>query len=229
MLKMQNLLLSNSWSSINTSNWLWLLDSDDISLLEDLLWSSFYSVLLKLSSFWHSIDDLSVFDFDETICHRFDTFQHSIFVENRWDQWNIALLKYWWIEKYIDYFYFLWKPSKTMIDLVRAKSSMILTAWIKELQLAKINAVWLSDIPKVVVDSWKDKPLRLLKYILDLWYIPTRIDIYEDRPEYFLKYWKVLSKLLRTDIYIHHVCFQESEKDPILLSQTWHIISSQAH
>ena len=205
--------------------WIGILDLEDIALLKELFWERFYYLLNIISKLWHSLKSLSVFDFDETICHRFDTFQHDIFVENRWDQGNLALLKYRWIEEYIESFYFPWKCSKLMIELIRSRISMILTAWIRDLQLAKVRSVWLWWVPTSVVYSWADKPYELVKIILGLWYIPSRIDVYEDRPEYFLRYAKALSRLFRTDICVHKVKFREDEDDPRLVSTNNYLIS----
>ena len=83
---------------------------------------------------------------------------------------------------------------------------MILTAWSQELQNLKIEKVWLTNINTFIVDKSSKKPLALLKYILyELKYIPSKIEIYDDRIEYLCSNAQFLSDLLWIEIIINEV------------------------
>jgi hypothetical protein len=75
-----------------------------------------------------------------------------------------------------------------------------------ENQLEKVAALWLDNYKIIAVDSWKDKIIETIRYIIfDLWYIPSSITIYEDRPEYFVEYRDMIQDILGTKIIIQKV------------------------
>jgi hypothetical protein len=82
---------------------------------------------------------------------------------------------------------------------------LILTAWITEFQNLKIKACKLDYIKTKVVEKAEQKPETLIEYVKDLNYTPDLIQIYEDRPKYFLENKEKIEKKLNTKIEIYLV------------------------
>lgn len=84
-----------------------------------------------------------------------------------------------------------------ILALLDEETDLILTAGLRELQLMKIEAVGLIDLPTRVVFDGKDKILETLRYVVfELGFIPSTLIIYEDRPQYFIQYRELIEGLL---------------------------------
>ncbi len=143
---------------------------------------------------------LDVIDFDDTLYSRTPQLQEARFQENRWEAGNKMILEeLGWYSNFTERYYSTTNLVKNIVQVVLSKTSLILTAGKIELQGSKLNKTRLSRawVNVNVVASSKDKPRQLLEYIVnDLWYIPGKIIIYDDRVRYFKKAWPALSKML---------------------------------
>ena len=101
----------------------------------------------------------------------------------------------------------IWKSyPKNIISLLNKKTDVIITAGFLEIQKLKVKELWISDYKMIVVDEWRDKIISTIQYIIyDLGFIPSSITIYEDRPEFFVKYSDLLSDILWTKIIVNKV------------------------
>lgn len=137
---------------------------------------------------------LNVIDFDDTMYGRYVQLQQNILQDNRWEAWNRVLRDVIWFHNFIEQFYCRNNAVRRILWVAESRTSrhfpLILTAWIKELQEMKIDALDISrsKIPLQVVSSAKEKPRKTLDYIVGkLQFIPGKIIIYEDRSECFLR------------------------------------------
>lgn len=164
---------------------------------------------------------LNVLDFDDTLYSRFNQLQEPIFQDNRWSEWN-RVIRQIWIDNFVNKFY---KKTWAVIKLLRILEnqnhnhrSIILTAWENDLQELKCEAVWIAwNKPKVVVvKESKNKPMKMLLEILESWYIPGKIIVYEDRPDFFLwNNWKTLAKMLGIEIVVDHIFLEQDDTTKI--------------
>lgn len=152
---------------------------------------------------------LNVVDLDDTIFSRFNWLQDPLLNENRGEAWNKIIEDIlWWYEKYWEKNYSSSWVVLEMIELVKTTNSLILTAWKEDFQKIKLNNIWysLDNENRLVVNRDYKKPAFLLLYIMSsLWYIPGKINVYDDRVKYFNEQAPFLSKLLQTDININEV------------------------
>jgi hypothetical protein len=65
-----------------------------------------------------------------------------------------------------------------------------------DFQVKKIQALNLNNINTVVVDSAEDKIIALIEYIIFIGFIPNKITIYEDKPEFYIEYKNFIEKIL---------------------------------
>jgi len=163
--------------------------------------------LKKLESLKKSLEkkeiDLIISDFDDTIfCRKEQLNESEILRNNRWSAWNDVVLWVLWLDNYINKFY-IWKEfPKTIIWKMRKNHDLILTAWNKKIQDEKMKATWISwNIRYIVVDHASKKILETIRYVIkDLWFIPSKITVYEDRPEYFIENKKIIEDFLWTSV-----------------------------
>lgn len=116
-----------------------------------------------------------------------------------------------WEEFYSD----KWKSEKNrwpvinqheIIKDVKGDVNLILTATqAPELTKIKLRQSWMDKYPYLIVENGKDKIKSIIETVLKLWYIPEKIVVYEDRPEFFFKYWELLSRLLWIRIVVNKV------------------------
>ena len=128
----------------------------------------------------------------------------------------------WWYKKFVEYFYKEEWITEEFISMIKSninsKVNLILTAWDKEFQRLKVEKVWLSFMDTMIVKKSYLKPLAMFKYILyDLECIPEKIEIYDDRVEYFNQNAQLLADLLWTEI---HVCKVELDWKNINKTET---------
>lgn len=133
--------------------------------------------------------DLIIADFDNTIfCRKEQLEKSETLRNNRWNKWNDAIKDILWIEKTIDLFYKDKKYPKIIPSKLRKNHDLILTAWYEDIQKAKIKACKLEHINMIVVLTADQKIYEMIKYVVnDLWFIPSFITVYEDRPNYFIE------------------------------------------
>lgn len=150
---------------------------------------------------------LIVADHDDTLFSREEQLEKEILLrENRWAKWNEVMKKHLGFE-YMIQKYYEWKKWPPHIrEKLRPNYDLILTAWIEEFQLMRLESTWLDHINIVVTPTAEEKIEALIKYITEeLKHIPKKIEIYEDRPQYFEKYREIMEKLLWTKIDIYFV------------------------
>lgn len=149
----------------------------------------------------------SVIDLDDTIFSREEQLRkESVLREKRGYEWNTYMINHIGIGDMLKKYYLWKKYPKDIIDTTSPDSSLILTAWVPEYQMWKIETLWLQDFSYRIVWEWKDKILELICYIIfKLRYIPSEIIIYEDRPEYFLKYRELIEWVLGVKLRIMYV------------------------
>lgn len=209
-------------SSSNTDN------SSDIILAGDIMkftWMNVDSVIWltkKLTSLPIKKEIvLNVLDFDDTLYSRFNQLQDPIYQDNRWSDWN-RVLRQVWIDNFVNKFYKRSWAALKLIKIIENQNynhrSIILTEWEMDLQKLKCEAVWIEwNKPKVIiVKESKNKPMKMLLEILESWYIPGKIIVYEDRPEFFLwNNWKTLAKMLGIEIVVDHIFLEQDDTTKI--------------
>lgn len=166
-----------------------------------------YQLKWKLSLLEKKEEILIIADFDDTLFAREEQLEKEILLrENRWAKWNIVMKEKLGFDYMIKNYYSWKKWPNWIINKLKPWIDLILTAWIAEYQPMKIKAVWIENINTIVTPSAEDKIEALVKYIIDtLKHIPTKIEVYEDRPQYFEKYKNNLEELLWTKIDIFFV------------------------
>ncbi len=217
--------LSNIRDHINSSQ---KNESSNIILAEDIMkltWLSVNSIIkltekLSLLKIKKEVV-LNVLDFDDTLYSRFNQLQSSLYQDNRWNEWN-KLIRQNGIDNFIKKFYkktwAVLKLFKILENQNHNHRSIILTAWENDLQLLKCEAIWIVwNKPKiVVVKESKNKPMKMLSEIIESWYIPWKIIVYEDRPEFFLwNNWKTLAKMLWIEIVVDHIFLEQDDSTKI--------------
>ena len=144
-------------------------------------------------------------DFDDTIFSREEQLEkEKILRENRWEKWNLIVKNDFWFDYMIDNYY----TNKNFPQDIISKmweNDLIITAWMKEYQEKKIKSCWLDNIKKIIVKNPEEKIEALIEYICSLDFIPDQIEIYEDRPIYFIKNKNYLEERLNTRINIYYV------------------------
>lgn len=146
---------------------------------------------------------LNMLDFDDTIHDRSRQLnQLSLLQDNRWLEWNRVLKEEIWYRNVLEHFYIDNEVVRRIFAIIEKQSAVhkafILTAGEKDWQIAKCYSVGIREeiVPIITVETWAEKPKWLLDYIISQWYIPGKIIVYEDRPEYFLDSGVILSKIL---------------------------------
>lgn len=161
-------------------------------------------------------ETLIICDFDDTIFSRKEQLEKSqILRENRWDLGNKAIMNIIWLENFINEHY-IWKDfPQDIIKQMKIWKDLILTAWFKELQLEKIKATKLDIYNHIVVEKAPEKIYETIKYVIEnLAYIPSKIVIYEDRPEYFVENKNLIEDFLWTNLEIMFVEMIDNQNEP---------------
>ncbi len=160
--------------------------------------------------------DLIISDFDDTIFCRNEQLEDcELLKNNRWNAWNKIILNNLWLENYWDKYYKNKTIPKSIISQLREWHDLILTAWSQILQDCKLKNTWLNRFNYIVVDSPEKKILESIKYITDnLWFIPNKITVFEDRPKYFIEYKNLLENILQIPIEIMYVEMKDNYTEP---------------
>ena len=83
------------------------------------------------------------------------------------------------------------------------------------MQKKKIKALWLDHINQVIVKTPENKIIETIKYVVNnLWFIPNKITVYEDRPKYFVENKKFIENFLWTKLEIMFVEMMDNEFEP---------------
>ncbi|MDD3793633.1 MAG: hypothetical protein PHI37_02390 [Candidatus Gracilibacteria bacterium] len=164
---------------------------------------------------------LNVLDFDDTLYSRFNQLQFPIYQDNRGSEGN-KVIRQKGIDNFVSKFY---KRSGAVIKLLTILEnqnhnhrSIILTAGENDLQKLRCKAVGIDgNKPKVVVvKESKNKPMKMLLEILEQGYIPGKIIVYEDRPEFFLgNNGRTLAKMLGIEIVVDHIFLRQDDTTKI--------------
>lgn len=162
--------------------------------------------------------DLIITDFDNTIFCRNEQLKDSeLLRNNRWKKWNDVIKSLIWIDNFINKYYKDKKHPISISSKLKEKYDLILTAWDKETQTKKIKATKLNKINHIIVEKAEYKIIETIKYIINhLWFIPSKITIYEDRPDFFIEHKDFLENFLETKIKIMFVEMKNNEKNPII-------------
>ena len=147
-----------------------------------------------------------VADFDDTIFSREEQLsKERILRENRWDKWNKVMKEILWFDYMINNFYKNKTFPEDIIKKIRNNNWIVLTAWMQDYQLLKQKACFLEDIEFVVVEKAEQKPEKLIEYFKQNKIKADLIEIYEDRPKYFLENKGKIEKELNLKLDIYYV------------------------
>ena len=151
--------------------------------------------------------NLNVIDFDDTIFSREEQLEKEQYLrENRWDLWPKAVAENWGINIYIKKYYTNKNFPIEILDLLDKKYDLILTAWVYEFQIVKLNACNLWEYNFIITKNWEEKILEIIRYVIyKLKFIPSKIIVYEDRPQYFIEYKDLIENVLWTKLEIFYV------------------------
>lgn len=151
--------------------------------------------------------NLKITDLDDTIfCRKEQLEKSDILRNNRWSKWNEAIINQIGIENLIKDFYEWKEYHKCIVSLLDTDTDLILTAWVYDIQIAKVKALNLTHFNLIVVDEASEKIYETIRYTIeDIWFIPSLITIYEDRPNYFIENKEFIEDFLWTKIEIIYV------------------------
>ncbi len=151
--------------------------------------------------------NINIADFDYTIFSRDEQLEKEKYLaNNRGDLWPKSILDNGWINTFLEKYYINKKIPVEILNKLNKGNDLVLTAWIYEFQVAKLIACWLDEYNYIITPSWEEKVIALVRYILyTLRFIPSKITIYEDRPQYFIEYRDLLEDVLNCKIEIMYV------------------------
>ena len=160
--------------------------------------------------------DLIISDFDDTIfCRKEQLEDCELLRKNRWNAWNDIIINELWLENYWKKYYKNKIIPKNIVSKLRKWHDLILTAWYQELQDCKLKNTWLDFHNYIVVKSPEDKIIKTIEYITDnLWFLPNKVTVYEDRPKYFIEYKDFLENILSTPFDIMYVEMTDNYSEP---------------
>lgn len=177
-------------------NLIWETDCSDIyqNKLDDLLEKE------------KSEKSLTFTDFDDTLVSRLPQLNwDKRFRENRWEKGIKLVKEVIWLENFLKKYY----SSKFIVKDILNRTNIILTAWDKELQEWKLNYTNI-DKEAIIVQKHQDKPIYILKYILDyLWQIPKEIIFIDDKAFKVEEDMQKLSKILNTRVVLQNITLDE--------------------
>lgn len=159
--------------------------------------------------------DLIISDFDDTIFCTKEVIEKDYRKWRRWHEWNVYLLENNLIDKVIKECYINKSFPKTIVSKLRINHDLILTKWIREFSIPKIKATWIDKYNYIVTETTEDKISETIRYVINnLWFIPAKITVYEDRPKDFIKHKEYIEDFLWTDIKIMFVEMIDNNTEP---------------
>ena len=145
-------------------------------------------------------------DFDDTIFAREQQLnKEKILRENRWDKWTKIMKEVLGFDYMIEKYYKNKNFPKKIINKIKDNNWLILTAWNSEYQELKIKACKLEELNLLVVEKAEQKPQKLIEYFKQNNIKADLIEIYEDRPNFFIENKEKIEKELNTKIDIYYV------------------------
>jgi hypothetical protein len=139
-------------------------------------------------------------DLDDTLVARWPELERDLGMRlHRWESAYPYLDKQGWVWWYIDKFH---RNAMSRFDNFREvlhwtysnTQPVILTAWRKDYQTAKIRANDLSSVPSIIVPKAEMKIWAMIRFIEHLGYIPSKIEFIDDRIGNFAWLDEVLSR-----------------------------------
>lgn len=156
-------------------------------------------------------ENINFVDFDDTIFSRKEQLKEKILKENRGNKGIEVIINQMTLETFINTYYKDTPYPQDIIAKLHKQRDVFLTAWVFELQNAKIIACNLDDYQAIITDSGEDKIVELIRHILYKYsFIPSSITIYEDRPEVFIKYKNLIEWVLWTTLIIKKVIMKDN-------------------
>ncbi len=169
----------------------------------------------KFQNLKKSNNDLIITDFDDTIFSTKEVIDKDYRKWRRWKQWNDFIIENNLIDKIVEEVYIDTKYPSIITSKLRKNHDLILTVWIEEFQTKKIIAANVNHINVRIVPSAEDKVAETIRYVVDeLWFIPSKITIYEDRPKYFIEYKNFIEDFLWTKLEIMLVEMESNNSEP---------------
>lgn len=161
---------------------------------------------------------LIVSDFDDTLfCRKEQLEKEKWLRENRWDKWNEYIMNEFWLDNLINKYYKNKKIPKQIIKQMQENKDLILTAWVKEIQEAKLKNTQLDKFNYIVVEKAEEKVMALIKYVVEeLKIIPKEIIVYEDRPKVFIEWKNLIEETLWTKLRIMEVKMLSNNEEAII-------------
>lgn len=160
------------------------ISQDDIILYQTVFGTNYLKILQQVRNCSRAIENFDVIDFDDTLCSRIKTLVEEILLQdNRGKAGNEMIQQYLWgYQKYSEKYYKDVILVKSLLNVLLSKESLLLSAG-DELQEYKFSDTRIAqvNVPKTVVTFHNQKPLQILKYILEKKCIPKKIIIYDDK------------------------------------------------
>lgn len=151
--------------------------------------------------------DFSICDLDDTLFSRAEQLENEPMLKaKRGYEWNTYMINEIGINSMIEKYYVGKNYPQDILKQCDIANTLILTAGIPEYQMRKYESLNLAPYAIEIVREGKDKVLATIRYILfSLKYIPTSITVYEDRPQFFIKYRTLIEWCLNTKLKIFFV------------------------
>jgi len=151
--------------------------------------------------------DLIISDLDDTLFSTHEIIKKDYRKWRRWWEWNIFLKENPHIIKEIIKNEYKNKDfPQTIVSKLRINHDLILTKWIEEYQIPKFKATWLDKFNYIITEHFDEKITETIKYVINtLWFIPSKIIVYEDRPDIFIENKKIIEDFLWTKLEIIYV------------------------
>lgn len=158
-------------------------------------------------------ENINFVDFDDTIFSRKKQLENKELRENRGGKGIALIINDMTIQDFIQRYYENTSFPKDIIALLDIKRDVFLTAWVFELQRAKLIACHLDNYQAIITNSWEEKIVELIRHILYKYsFIPSSITMYEDRPEVFIKYRYLIEWVLWTTLIIKKVIMKDNSE-----------------
>ena len=159
--------------------------------------------------------DLIISDFDDTIFSTHEVLEQNTRKWRRWNEWNKYIKEVIWVENFINNHYANIDYHNHISSKLRENHDLILTAWYEEIQIAKLKACKIDHINHKIVFDAENKIIETIKYVVDeLWFIPNKITVYEDRPNFFIEYKDFMEDFLWIEVEIMYVEMNWHENIP---------------
>lgn len=159
--------------------------------------------------------DLIIADYDDTIFSTKELIEKDYRKWRRWKEWNDFIVENNLINKIIKEVYENKKYPSIISSKLRKNHDLILTAGTEEFQKEKIKVTNLQHINIKIVDNADEKILETIKYVVnDLWFIPNKITVYEDRPKFFIEHKELIENFLWTKVELMLVEMKDNESNP---------------